>query len=77
MQEQNLYSTIHNIGFISTVPRYGKDNQISTKESSAEDYVGKITALFAPYILQNITDGKFCGLQNELKKVVCEIRGSR
>ena len=77
MSDQQYLSLIHNIGFIPAVTSYTREKKNYEREVSSEDYVGRITAIFAPYIQTNISDGQFCGLQKEIKKVVCEIRGSR
>ena len=73
MKDQNYAACIESFGFISTVCLNGR-RRISEKKNSSEDYVGKITAVFLPYIQSNIPDGKFFSLQNEVKKIVCEIK---
>ncbi len=77
MTEQLYTTSIHNLGFISAAKNYTCCKKQKEKEATTEDYVGKITAAFLPYLKQNITDGKIISLQNEIKKIVCEIRESR
>ncbi len=74
MENLSITNSIKNYGFIASIkPTEYSKASISAKNST-EDYVGKITALFLPYLKQNVSDGKIISLQNEIKKVVCEIR---
>ena len=70
-------NSISNIGFITTASRLGLEGgkKLSEKEASSEDYVGKITAIFTPYLSQNISEGKFISLHSKVKNIVAEIRG--
>ena len=77
MSDQQYLSLIHNIGFIPAVSSYTRDKKNYEKESSTEDYVGKITAIFAPYISKSITEGRFLKLQEEVKNILTEIRGNK
>ena len=77
MGDQQYLSLIHNIGFIPAVSSYTRDKKNYEKESSTEDYVGKITAIFAPYISKSITEGRFLKLQEEVKNILTEIRGNK
>ena len=55
MNELCLESVIYGLGSIATVRdyEYGKQSY-ERKDNSVEDYIGKITAVFLPYIYQNI-----------------------
>lgn len=75
MSDQQYLSLIHNIGFIPSVTSYTREKKNYEREVSSEDYVGRITAIFAPYISRNIPEGKFINLQKELKSIITEIRG--
>ncbi len=77
MNDQQYMSLIHNIGFIPPVKNYAGDKKDYERESSTEDYVGKITAIFAPYISKSITEGRFLKLQEEVKNILTEIRGNK
>ena len=77
MQNDNLFSgKLHTLGFIEAVS-VENNTAAYKKENSTEDFVGKITAIFSPYIQKNISDNKFVAIQGEIKKVVCEIRGQK
>lgn len=75
MSDQQYLSLIHNIGFIPAVTSYTREKKNYEREVSSEDYVGRITAIFAPYISRNISEGKFINLQKEVKSIITEIRG--
>lgn len=72
--DTSFSNALRTLGFIEAISRYG--NGACKKECSTEDFVGKITAIFSPY-LKNISERKFIAIQGELKKVVCEIRGQK
>ncbi len=76
MIEQSFISSIHNYGSISVL----KNNVNATKfaaekDFTTEDYVGKIISIFLPYLKQNISDGKIIRVQDEIKKIIIEMRG--
>ena len=75
MNELCLESVIYGLGSIATVRdyEYGKQSY-ERKDNSVEDYIGKITAVFLPYIYQNISDKSFMNIQKELERIVSEIR---
>lgn len=75
MTESCYSNSIRNIGFITATSRLDVGRRQSEKENSTEDYVGRITAIFAPYISRNIPEGKFINLQKEVKSIITEIRG--
>ncbi|MBQ8678316.1 MAG: hypothetical protein IJ530_00970 [Treponema sp.] len=77
MTEQNLSSTLHTLGFIEAISRFAGNAQRCKKDVSTEDYVGKITAVFSPYLAENMSESRFIGIQGEVKKIVCEIRGQK
>lgn len=77
MTEPIYTTSIHNLGFIPAVKNYSCKKKQSEKESSTEDYVGKITAIFSPYISNNISENKFIRLQDRVKSIVSEIKGER
>ena len=74
--DTNFSNALRTLGFIEAISRYGNGNGACKKECSTEDFVGRITAIFSPY-LKNISERKFIAIQGELKKVVCEIRGQK
>lgn len=71
----SLEQTIHNFGFVSVVTQQ-RDSRSYEREScnSTEDYVGKITAIFSPYLSTKISESKFMCLQENIKKIVSEIK---
>lgn len=77
MIEQLYTTSIHNLGFIPAVKNYTNKKKQTEKESTTEDYVGKITAIFSPYISNNISENKFIRLQDRVKSIVSEIKGER
>ncbi|MCR5252570.1 MAG: hypothetical protein K6C98_02520 [Treponema sp.] len=71
-----LEAQIQKLGFVGSISASRREFRMNEKESTTEDYVGKITALFSPYISpKNISETKFVGLQENLKKIVVEIKG--
>ena len=63
-------------GFLEATSRFGTTKE-SKKSCSNEDYVGRITALFAPMIPRNVPETKYVSAQRELKKIVNELRGEK
>lgn len=70
-------STLHTLGFIEAISRFGEQNAGKIRGQSLEDYVGKITALFSPYISQTISEKQFSAVQIELKKILSEFNKSK
>ena len=73
MIEQTFAGTLHTLGFIEAISRFSGTG-CTKKESSLEDYVGKITALFSPYLPESISERDFSVLQKELRSVLAEIK---
>lgn len=74
--EQLNSTALRNIGIIPALRRnYSSCKKIEDKAFSTEDYVGKITAVFSPYISKNISESRFIYLQAEIKKIVTDIKG--
>ena len=75
MTEVCFVNSIRTAGVISATSHFNPgEKKFYKTETSSEEYVGKITAIFAPYISANISEGKFLKLQNEIKKIISEIR---
>lgn len=74
MTSMEFTPALHATGFIEAITRFGTERE-SKKNSSNEDYVGRITAIFAPMIPLSIPESKFISAQRELKKVLNELRG--
>lgn len=72
--ESRLCQKIHNLGSIEATYNFNNKKLIKITENSIEDYVGKITTLFLPFIIPSISDGKFYSLQNELSKILLELK---
>lgn len=72
----NIEQSIHDYGCISIAP-YHSGKQTVEETKSSEDYVGKITAIFSPYISANISENKFIRIQDRVKAVVTEIKGAK
>ena len=77
MAESCYSNSIRNIGFITAASRLDVGRRQSEKENSTEDYVGKITAIFSPYISANISENKFIRMQDTVKAVLSEIKGDK
>ncbi len=75
--DTSFATALHTVGFIEAISRFGESNELKGKNPSIEDYVGRITAIFSPFLLNNIPEGKFIGIQTEVKKVVTEIKGQK
>lgn len=75
MNELNYPIVLNN--FLLSVNQVGSTSRISQKECSLEDYVGKITAIFCPYIQQNISEGNFIKIQNKVKGILKEIKETK
>lgn len=76
MTEVCFTNSIRTVGVIPATAHFNHcEKKIYEKDTSSEDYVGKITAIFSPYISSNISEKKFISLQNEVKRIVSEIRG--
>ncbi len=75
--ESTFSNALRTVGFIDAISRFGEGNGLKGKSPSVEDYVGRITAIFSPFLLNNIPEGKFIGIQTEVKKVVTEIKGQK
>ena len=71
--DSSFTTALRTFGFIETISRFNGNNY-SKKESSLEDYVGKITALFSPYLPESISERDFSALQKELRSVLAEIK---
>ena len=74
--DTSFADALHTLGFIEEISRFG-ERGAQRKDFSTEDYVGRITAIFSPYIPADISETKFIAIQSEVKKLVCEIRGKR
>lgn len=73
MIEQSYINSIKEKGSLVTACSiYGKVQR--SFEKSTEDYIGNITAVFLPYMNQNISDVKFMHIQEKLRKIVAEIK---
>lgn len=71
-----IEAAIQNVGFIPAVQTSSREPKLYDREVSTEDYVGKITAIFSPYISpKSISETKFVRLQENLKRIVVEIKG--
>lgn len=77
MNEQVIASSIMNKGFISAITRFPNKSRKLEKQTSTEEFVGKIAAVFLPYISTNITEGKFISLQAQIAKIVNEIKDEK
>jgi len=72
----NYIDSIQSIGFIPATTISSTKKKLGKKENSIEDYVGKITSIFLPYILpQSISERSNLQLQENLKRIVSEIKG--
>lgn len=78
MSKNDFLTTIRNYGSISVerncVSQRKKTRGFPTSTYSTDDFVGKITSIFMPYIPQNLPENKFITIQDELKKIVVEIK---
>lgn len=74
--DPKLSDALHTMGYIEAITRFCGKNR-TTCSPSNEDYVGRITALFAPLIPPDISERKFDEAQRELKKIVTELRGDK
>ena len=74
MEQSVISSSINTYGFIGTINNIGNSRIKNQARNSVEDYVGKITAVFLPYVSQNISDGKFISIQNDIKRIISEIK---
>ncbi len=70
----SLEQKIHDFGFVSVITQQREAKAYERENSSTEDYVGKITAIFSPYLSTKISESKFMGLQENIKKIVSEIK---
>ena len=77
MSDQNLSNTLRALGFIEAISRFAGDTAKWQRDASTEDYIGRITAVFSPYLAENMSESRFIGIQGEVKKIVCEIRGQK
>ena len=71
--DTNFATALHTLGFIEAISHFS-GNPASRKELSLEDYVGKITTLFSPYIPKNISEREFNSIQVEIKRILSEIK---
>ncbi len=74
MVEQSFANSIHNYGSISILKNTADKKIAINQECTTEDYVGKIITIFLPYLRQNISDGKIISVQDELKKIITEVK---
>ncbi|MBO4858794.1 MAG: hypothetical protein J5527_09785 [Treponema sp.] len=75
MEDHYLGNIIRMNGSISAVSHSENEkNKYVHKDDSAEDLIGRITSLFLPYIMPDISDKNFMAIQNELKEIVSEIK---
>lgn len=57
------------------ITRFDGSSSVKRKiEPSADDYVGKITALFLPYVSDQISERDFSAVQFKLKKIVSDMK---
>ena len=64
--------SLHSFGFIEAISRFGEYGVQKEKIMSLEDYVGKITAIFSPYISTTISEKEFSSAQIKVKEVLVE-----
>lgn len=76
MTGEPFSAALRTFGFIEAISRFsGSSGAVRiAKECSVEDYVGKITALFSPYISESISERDFSALQKEVRAVVTDIK---
>jgi len=72
--DSSLLSTLHTLGFIEAITKFNGGNPYQKRESSTEDYVGRITAVFLPYMKNSVSEKDFNSVQTSLKKIVTEIK---
>lgn len=65
-------NALHTLGFIEAITRFGDGCVQKEKSMSLEDYVGKITAIFSPYISTAISEKEFSSAQIKVKEVLSE-----
>ncbi len=71
----NFAGAIHSYGSISVINTVSGNKYIVEKDCSTEDYVGKITTIFMPYLNQNMSDKNLISVQNQVKRIITELRG--
>lgn len=67
----NFLENIRIYGNIETI-QSENEKPVRQVEAKADIYMAKITNLFLPYISENISETKFCILQEKLKHVISE-----
>lgn len=73
--DTSFSNTLHTLGFIEAITRFDGSSSVKRKiEPSADDYVGKITALFLPYVSDQISERDFSAVQFKLKKIVSDMK---
>lgn len=70
-------NALHTLGFIEAISRFGECSAPKEKSLSLEDYVGRITAIFSPYLSSTISERQFSAAQIEVKKVLSEFIKSK
>lgn len=72
---EGLTAKISKAGYVSTIPVIKQTKFNFEKEYSTEEWVGKITSLFTPFMMPTISETKFMDIEKQVKKVVVEIKG--
>ena len=73
--DTSFSNTLHTLGFIEAITRFDGSSSVKRKiEPSTDDYVGKITALFLPYVSDQISERDFSAVQFKLKKIVSDMK---
>ena len=73
--ENTFVASLHTFGFIgATAHPVTKQKRRTASDQSLENYVGRITALFLPYLSQTISEHEFATLQKTLHALVAELK---